>query len=118
MSMNDRKRAERVMEMVRERAEAQRELVHKEFQPTPLGRKLVDDETYAVWFELMVQEHPATSWLMPDGMPLNASPWVLMLTLHKTAEGVATLDPEEGKPVVEGGLALVKRYERIRGIAA
>ncbi len=118
MSMNDRKRMERVMEMVRERAKAQRKLVHAEFEPTPLGRELVDDETYAAWFELLVQKYPAMSWLMPDGMPIDASPWVIMLLLHKTADGVVTLDPEQGKPVVEGGLALVKRYERIRGIAA
>ncbi len=117
MSMNDRERMERVMEMVRERAKAQRKLVHAEFEPTPLGQELVDDETFAAWFELMVQKWPSTSWIMPDGLQLDASPWVMMLTLHRTADGVISLEPE-GTPVVEGGLALVKRYERIRGIAA
>jgi hypothetical protein len=118
MSVNDRARMERIMAMVRERAVAERKLIHEEFEPTPLGRVLVDDENYAAWFELVVQKYPSMSWIMPDGMPIDASPWVLMLLLHKTADGVVTLDPEEGKPVVEGGLALVKRYERIRGIAA
>ncbi len=108
MSMNDRKRMERVMEMVEDRAEAERALIDSEFTTPPLGQELVDDETFAAWFELKVQEHPATSWLMPDGTPIVASPWVLALTM----------EDEDGEPVVAGGLALVKRYERIRGITA
>ncbi len=108
MSMNDRARMERVMEMVRERAVAERKLIHEQFEPTPLGRELVDNETFAVWFELQVKKHPATSWVMPDGTPIVASPWVLALTM----------EDEDGEPVVVGGSALVKRYERIRGIAS
>lgn len=85
------------VDLVVEMAERQRAFLEQQFTGTPPGYESPDNETFAAWFEAKVAESPPVPMVMPDGREVVTSPWVAALSF------------------ADGGMALVSRYDRIRG---
>ena len=85
------------VELVMEMAERQRDFLSRQFTGTPPGYEDPDPQTFAAWFESKVAMSPPVPMVMPDGETVVASPWATALSF------------------TENGMALINRYDRIRG---
>lgn len=93
--MSEQQDIERILLMVDDMVERDRDAIRGQQEGPPPGGGPVDDDTFRSVFEQHLAQSPPVAMIDPSGALVERSPWLLMLA-H-----------------VEGGPEWLRRYERI-----
>ena len=116
MSSGPDERVKQVLERVEGIVKMERERIDDEFSGLPYGMGRATDEEFALLFEERVNGRVARDQFGQIVFDELGAP--VFETSPDPLFTQALIATREGKPIVRGGEALLKRYERIRGIGS
>lgn len=97
MGLYDSKSTERIFTQMEQMRDQLSKAIDTASEGVPIGFQSVPDTIFRLWFEQMVMMSPPVPITHPNGTQFIASPWVTMLSTS----------------AVQGGRAILTRYERI-----